>query len=189
MDLSNQSSSITTEITYLDFLESRYSDTYVVEEIESVQVEDIGFEEETYQIAKISIVDEDMIDIYIAFNADTEYIFYFSEINWETGIMLNVNFEYNETDSTYIDTGNNILYMLRESPLKDIIGDPVDNSDDDTSPSGRFWGWSCGPQWEANPGSGQTYRVCCYYIVWRENGCDVYSNSALPGANPRLSEK
>lgn len=35
----------------------------------------------------------------------------------------------------------------------------------------KFWGTSCGEEWSLP--NGQTYKTCCYYILWMQVSCDI----------------
>jgi hypothetical protein len=49
---------------------------------------------------------------------------------------------------------------------------------------GKFWGWSCGPQFTLG---GQCYRTCTYRILGFKNVEGQYGCDDLPGSNPTLN--
>lgn len=50
----------------------------------------------------------------------------------------------------------------------------------------RFWGCSCGAEYELVRGSNVNYRTCCYRIMGLKNGCDIYGSTDLPGNDPKI---
>lgn len=42
-----------------------------------------------------------------------------------------------------------------------------------------FWGWSCGGTYEI--GEGTCFANCCYYVLWIQTRCDVFTCSNMPG--------
>lgn len=65
-------------------------------------------------------------------------------------------------------------------------------NNNNSSNSGRFWGWSCGREYSIEPGS--CYRNCVYYVLGMATAIElspypspVFSCGELPGSNPKLN--
>lgn len=87
------------------FLNTKYGNSYTITETFSVEIE-----EESFDLVKVTIDGESLIDVYLAYYPDTTIIRNFTEVNWESGIMEYIDLHNEETGSEYVNKKASILF-------------------------------------------------------------------------------
>lgn len=162
------------------FLNERYNGFYEIIDTYTLNAEGEGMQ----KLFKISIEGDYMKDVYLSANPESLEMLYFAEFDWEAGTLESKNFEYGETETLTVIPEENPLYIQRDMPLLEIISDVPP----EVKSNGRFWGWECGKIHDF-PGNDPPFRLCCYYVIWKNTGCERASPDDLPGRNPKIVEE
>jgi hypothetical protein len=136
----------------------------------------------TYNVTEIIVGTDTRARGYLVKDDNTGELLYFADVDRTNYVLKTVDLITEETE-TFEQIDRHPDYSL--SGGFDFIKIIIDNNPQ-PSPTGRFWGWTCGPTWSTLPNDGDCWRTCCYYIIWRKNHCVEVPCNELPGSNPKM---